>query len=125
MPALTPGGKSHPFARIKLVGGAGGCYGAGETSGVLPSLCIEILSQGKQYSFHVGPSVFKALGCLLLESQIYVLQGENPVGEEMGKRDRSGLAVLAAWEAVRDSSAVFSERAIPPGLQPLGNPSVK
>lgn len=32
----------------------------------------------------------------------YVLQGENPVGEEMGK----GLAVLAAWEAVGDSSVL-------------------
>lgn len=39
----------------------------------------------------------------------YVLRHENPVGAEMGKGDRSSLAVLAEWEAVRDS-CVFQTR---------------
>lgn len=52
------------------------------------------------------------------EMQKYVLQGEILIGEEMGKKDRSGLAVLVAWDAVADSSDVFSEHAIPLACSP-------
>ena len=38
---FTAGGKGHPFARIKLIGGAGGRYGAGGTSRVLLSLKVQ------------------------------------------------------------------------------------
>lgn len=52
----------------------------------------------KLYLYGFGTSAFEVSGM-----EKYVLQGENPVGEEMGKGDGSGLAVLAAGEAVGDS----------------------
>ena len=52
----------------------------------------------KLYLYGFGTSAFE-----ISEMEKYVSQGENPFGEEMEKGDRSGLAALAAREAVRDS----------------------